>query len=110
MMPQINSDLIPSLSQTLDINLPDDISFELLNEKLQQHINNLILHDFQKLVRLLYRIDINEEKLKYLLKENADRDAATIISDLIIERQKQKIKSRELFKQWDMDIDENEKW
>ena len=109
-MPQINSDLIPSLSQTLDINLPDDISFELLNEKLQQHINNLILHDFQKLVSLLYRIDINEEKLKYLLKENADRDAATIISDLIIERQKQKIKSRELFKQWDMDIDENEKW
>ena len=110
MMPQINSDLIPSLSQTLDINLPDDISFELLNEKLRQHINNLILHDFQKLVTLLYRIDINEEKLKYLLKENADRDAATIISDLIIERQKQKIKSRELFKQWDMDIDENEKW
>ena len=110
MMPQINSDLIPSLSQTLDINLPDDISFELLNEKLQQHINDLIVHDFQKLVSMLYRIDINEEKLKHLLKENADRDAATIIADLIIERQLQKIKSRELFKQWDMDIDENEKW
>ena len=110
MMPQINSDLIPSLSQTLDINLPDDISFELLNEKLLQHINNLILHDFQKLVSLLYRIDINEEKLKYLLKENADKDAASIIADLIIERQMQKIKSRELFKQWDLDIDENEKW
>ena len=110
MMPQINSDLIPSLSQTLDINLPDDISFELLNEKLLQHINNLILHDFQKLVSLLYRIDINEEKLKYLLKENADKDAASIIADLIIERQMQKIKSKELFKQWDLDIDENEKW
>ena len=110
MMPQINSDLIPSLSQTLDINLPDDISFELLNEKLLQHINNLILHDFQKLVSLLYRIDISEEKLKYLLKENADKDAASIIADLIIERQMQKIKSRELFKQWDLDIDENEKW
>ena len=110
MMPQINSDLIPSLSQTLDINLPDDISFELLNEKLLQHINNLILHDFQKLVSLLYRIDISEEKLKYLLKENADKDAASIIADLIIERQMQKIKSKELFKQWDLDIDENEKW
>ena len=107
-MTLVSTDLIPALRQSLDINLPDDISSESLNEHLCYHINQLIQHDFQKLVSMLYRIDINEEKLKYLLKENADKDAASIIADLIIERQMQKIKYREQFKQWD--IDDDEKW
>ena len=32
------------------------------------YINDCIQHDFNKLVQLLYRIDVSEEKLKYILQ------------------------------------------
>src|ERR1017187_8080967 len=61
-------------------------------------INDLINKDFQALVQLLYRIDVNEKKLKELLKQNENIDAASIIADLIINRQLQKIATKEQFK------------
>jgi hypothetical protein len=73
-------------------------------------INELLNTDFQKLVSILYRMDVSENKLRQLLSENEGRDAGPIIADLMIERQSQKIKSREQFRQRDNDIDENEKW
>ena len=59
---------------------------------------------------ILYRIDVNERKLKYLLQENVGEDAAFIIADLIIERQIEKIKSRQQFSRRDDNISEEEKW
>ncbi|HVT84753.1 MAG TPA: hypothetical protein VHD35_06105 [Chitinophagaceae bacterium] len=81
----------------------------LLNE-LASFINDLIINDFAQLVQMLYRIDISEKKLKKLLTDNADKDAGKIIAEMIIERQLQKIKSRQQFSQRDNNIDENEKW
>ena len=60
-------------------------------------INKLINEDFQALVQLLYRIDVNEEKLKTLLKKNQNIDAAPLIAELIIRRQLEKIKSKKQF-------------
>ena len=49
-------------------------------------INDCIQHDFNKLVQLLYRIDVSEEKLKYILQLNPNEDAAKLIAAVIIER------------------------
>jgi hypothetical protein len=77
---------------------------------LAARINELIQLDFQKLISILYRLDVSEKKLKTLLEESSTTDAGYIITELIIERQIQKIKSRQQFRQPDNDIDENEKW
>ena len=87
-------EIVQLLNTELAIDLPENISLEKLRERLSEHINLLIQNDFSKLVALLYRIDINEPKLKVLLNENSDADAGKIIGDMIIERQVQKIKSR----------------
>jgi len=108
-MEQINTDLIPLLRQSLEIDLPENISFELLKERLSSHINFLIQSDFQKLVSILYRVDVNESKLKNLLKENQGFDAANIITDLIIERELQKIRSRQEYRN-NENISDDEKW
>jgi len=79
---------------------------QLLIEK----INDLIQHDFNKLVSILYRLDVNESKLRNLLEKNFSIDAAPIITDLIIERQKEKMITRRQFKKPDGEIDEAEKW
>jgi hypothetical protein len=50
------------------------------------YINDCIQHDFNKLVQLLYRIDVSEEKLKYILQLNPNEDAAKLIAAVILER------------------------
>ena len=109
-MTQISTDLIPALSQTLNIDLPASISMNELREKLSAHLNSLIQTDFEKLVGILYRMDINEPKLKTLLKENTGSNAGLIIADLMIERQEQKVKSRQQFSKRDNNISDEEKW
>jgi hypothetical protein len=80
-----------------------------IKENLAGFINFLLLNNFNRLLEILYRVDIDEEKLKQLLRENPHTDAAHIITDLIILRQKEKIQTKKDFKQ-DVDIDEDEKW
>lgn len=105
----MENDLIPVLKQMLGIDLPGKISLESLEEKLGEHINQLILDDFQKLVSLLYRVDVDESKIKRILRENQGKDAGNILAVLIIERQLQKIISRKQYKPED-DISKEEKW
>ena len=103
-------ELIQGINTEMAIQLPEKMSLEELRNRLKQEINQLIQTDFQKLASILYRIDINERKLKYLLQENVGEDAAVIIAGLIIERQLQKIKSRKQFSQRDDTISDEEKW
>lgn len=78
--------------------------------KLQLAINELINSDFNQLLQLLYRLDVSEKKIKTVLELNQGTDSAPLITDLIIERQIQKIKSRREFKQRDDTISDEEKW
>ena len=81
-----------------------------LFERLSTAINNLIVHDLERLVSILYRLDISEAKLKYLLAQNSAEPAAGTIAALIVERQLQKIKSRRENRRDNNDINEDEKW
>ena len=87
------------------------ISLEKLSfDELVAHINQLISKDFAKLVYLLYAVDVSEKKLKQLLAEHPNEDAGKLIALLILERQEQKKKSREQFKQNEQDIPDEDKW
>ncbi len=108
-MPQINTDLVLNINQSLEMSLPDSISFEGLKQQLTQHINHLINNNFENLVSLLYRIDVNENKIRNLLKVNEGENAAGLIADLIIERQLQKIESRKK-STGNENIPDEEKW
>ncbi|HKC34538.1 MAG TPA: hypothetical protein VKB95_00695 [Chitinophagaceae bacterium] len=105
----MHTDLVSNINQSLEISLPDSISLEELKQKLALHINQLINHDFEKLVSLLYRIDVNENKIRNVLDNKEGENAAGLIADLIIERQLQKIKSRKESKS-NNEIPDDEKW
>ncbi|HMJ45792.1 MAG TPA: hypothetical protein VK498_00585 [Ferruginibacter sp.] len=76
----------------------EQLKNKILFDKLSAQINDLIINDFERLISLLYRIDVSEKKLKEILKEKTSTDSADLIAGLIIERQIQKIKSRKEFK------------
>jgi hypothetical protein len=69
----------------------------------------LIQQDFPRLVDLLYKIDISEKKLKGLLNAQQNTNSATLITDLLIERQLQKRAYRQAHKP-DNDIPDEERW
>lgn len=86
-------------------------SFEEFRKFIIQKINNWINNDFEHLLYLLYRIDVHEDKVRKLMQEHKGENAAEIITDLIIDRQKQKIKTRKLFQfKRPVDVDESELW
>lgn len=82
---------------------------EALLRELEAHLNWMILHRFDALVQVLYRMDVDERKLRGMLHEGSNTDAARIIADLMVERQLQKIRTRQAFRR-DTDIPEDEKW
>ena len=105
-----NTELIKQVNKELAIALPEKISMAELQSQLAIHINYLILHHFEQLVSLLYRIDVSEAKIKSLLQNQAGENAGNLIATLIIERQQQKIKTRQQFSKKNIDFDGDEKW
>ena len=107
-MTEVDPIMISQLSQSLEIDLHEKRSIEELKLALSYYINDLITHDLNKLMSLLYRIDISEKVLKGNLQEQKE-DAGVIIAEMIIERQLQKIKTRKQSRP-NNDIPENEEW
>jgi hypothetical protein len=79
---------------------------DALETQLAEKINTLIQRDFGALVQLLYRIDVPEQKLRRMLETNDGQDAGRLIARLIMERQWQKIETRQRYRR-DPDAGEN---
>lgn len=104
----------------MEKNIPDEIisvanspeikSSGEVKKKLIDLLNDLINNDFDALVQLLYRIDINEKRIRYFLREKNNSDAASVIADLIIERQLQKAESRKTYRSKNDELSNEERW
>ena len=102
---QVQQEIIQAISEDL---LPQT-SLAVFKEKLSAYINDLINHDFEKLIHILYRLDVSEKKLKSTLASSSS-NAGMLIAEMIIERQVQKIKTREQFRQQNSNFSDEEKW
>ena len=101
--------LIETLNKDLDAGLAENISDEGLYQQLFLFIENLINNNFFQLVFLLYKVDVSEQKLTGILRDCQGVNAAKVITDLVIERELQKIESRKAFKS-DPDHSSGEPW
>ena len=104
-----NNSLTEILKKDLGLIVSPKLSLEEVRAAVTSHVNHLINTDFEKLVSLLYRIDVSEPKMRAVLQHKEGEDSAGYIADLIIERQLQKIESRKKFSN-KKDISEEEKW
>ncbi len=77
----------------------EDRSYEELREKLANYLNDLVVNDFNKLISILYRIDIVQEKAMTALAENAEKETAgETLARLIIDRQLEKVITRRKYR------------
>jgi hypothetical protein len=103
--PQISS----SIAQDWQLVLPAQVTEDALLDILSAEINQLILYDFPRLLSILYRVDIPESKLRNTLRDNPRADAGRVMAVLILERQREKKKLREMYRQ-PPGADEEERW
>ena len=108
-MSENDPDIIPLLNKELSLELPEKLAMNELEQKLTDHINHLINTDFEKLIYYLYLIDVNESSIKQLLQQQQGENAAQLIARLIIDRQLQKLQTRQQFRQSNTESDE-ERW
>jgi hypothetical protein len=102
----MQNEIVHIVNDCFSLAAKEDNFMQLLEER----INYLIINNFNKLIYLLYRADINETKLNKLLADNKKENAGKIIAALFVERQMQKIKSREENRMEASDFDEEERW
>ncbi len=89
----------------LDITTIEQLSVE----DLVKAIENLVNTDLEKLLFLLYRVDVSEQRIKALLDNAHTTNAAELIAQAIIERFEEKKVSREKYKQTG-EISDEDKW
>lgn len=95
----MHQEIIPYINKDFSLELNQNITEDELVSFLANHINDMIVHDLPKLIQMIYRVDISEKKLKEMLLQNKNYEAGMIIARMVLERQKEKAKSRQLFKQ-----------
>ena len=86
----------------------EDKRFQELRRVLILRIEELIARDTEKLMWVLYRIDVNEKKVNEALTVNSSLNYAEVLADLIIERQIEKAKTRKQYSDgpadWSFDV------
>ena len=65
---------------------------------LEERVQFLLDRDFKSLIQILYRVDINENELRIAIDKNPPSRSARIISEMILEREKSKLKTRNAYK------------
>jgi hypothetical protein len=73
-------------------------NMEQIKKALTQIIVNMLWNDMEKLLTILYRIDVSEKKVKEAFAQNNPTGIAPKIADLIIERETQKAETRRKYK------------
>ena len=78
--------------------LPEVSDINQIRLILTKRIAELAEKNFDKLINSLYRIDVNEIKLHEALHTKEKENIPSLIADLIIERQVQRIRTQILYK------------
>ncbi|RYY92030.1 MAG: hypothetical protein EOO11_21860 [Chitinophagaceae bacterium] len=77
--------------------------------RLAAALNERILHDFDSVVRLLYRVDVPETRVRAALAAGG-ADAGTLLARLLLAREREKAASRARYRKPPEDIPEEERW
>lgn len=93
------SEFTKALSKiSVDLELSNELSTDQF-EQLSAYLNELINRDFNAVVQILYRMDVSEAKLRQKLANPLPYETAgSILAQLLIQREMEKMKWRERYK------------
>jgi hypothetical protein len=86
------------VSGNFELQKKNVISLEDLHYILSQRIRELLDKNVEKLVFILYRIDVGQIRIDDIFNNPSKDEIAVLIADAVIERQLQKIHTRKKYK------------
>jgi hypothetical protein len=97
---------VETLAEFEDILAYQGNDFDEIRAWLVYQVDYLLTHNTERLQWVLYRIDIDELKLKKILLSNEEKPVAEIIADLIIARQieKYQLRKQDTATGWSFDV------
>jgi hypothetical protein len=92
----IDETLLPSVTLSLQkyIEVNEGLPYEELKRILSEQIVFLLHNELEKLMGILYRIDVRERDVKAAFAQNNPKLIAPLLATSIIERELEKAKSR----------------
>jgi hypothetical protein len=81
-----------------DFGLNQALSLDALQQALQERLVDYLLNDLEGLLQLLYRIDVDEKKVKQVFSGNQPKEIAPQLAVLILQRMMQKAETRLKYK------------
>lgn len=99
---ELLTDELETKFEIIKPSLPEKSNYEeqlrILKKQLKERIEVLLTRDFDRFMNTLYRIDLNEEKVRFAFSPENKNSIPDVLVDLIIERQIQRIKTRRMYK------------
>ncbi len=93
------------ITHDLGANLQLVDQWELLRQQLTQVVAYLLQTDRARLYHYLYRIDVEEKRIKSAMAQDPNADMASLLANLIIERSLQTVKTRAKYRKWQEEQD-----
>jgi hypothetical protein len=81
-----------------DFELEEDITEDSLRSLIIHAFTYLLDHDISRMMNILYRADVDENRLKSLLISCAELPSAEVIADAYILRLKEKVETRKKYR------------
>jgi hypothetical protein len=94
------------ISRNFEVERSGEVTFETLRDLLGIRIRELLDKNLEKLVSIMYRIDLNQAKVDRIFENVSKDEIALQLAVLIIERQMEKVRTRRLYKNTEDQIEE----
>ncbi len=97
----VDETLLPSVVLSLQkyVELEETLPYEKLKAQLTERLVYMLHHEMEKLMGILYRIDVREKDVKAAFAQNNPKLIAPLLAIAIIKREMEKAKSRRDLKQ-----------
>jgi hypothetical protein len=70
----------------------------MLKQRLEEVISFMLENEFEKLCNAMYRLDVSERLFNRAINETPKEAIPSVLAELVIEREMQKVKTRRLYK------------
>jgi len=82
------------ISTNFELASGDVLSFEEIHRILTERIHELLEKNVEKLIFILYRIDVGQKKTDEIFNNPSKEEIASLLATAVIERQLEKVKTR----------------
>jgi hypothetical protein len=77
--------------------VPEQNQQQQMLQKLARFVHHLLQNEMQRLLQALYRIDVDEQKVKNAFRQNSAQAVAAELATLIFEREMQRVITRQRY-------------